>query len=84
MASEFDLLFCRAIRIKRAEAGYTQAAMADLLGLKLSTYKTYERRTPLPHDLLLRFCGATGVKIAQLFDIEYLRKVQPAPTDSEN
>jgi hypothetical protein len=41
--------------------------MAGKLGLPLRAYKRYERRKPLPHSLIARFCAIVGVTTDDLF-----------------
>lgn len=79
MAIEFNRLFCAATKRARKKAGYTQAQMADILDIPRNTYKGYETRSPLPHDLLMRFCAHTGTSLAEMLDVEYLRRLQNRP-----
>ena len=76
MAIEFNRLFCAATKRARKKAGYTQAQMADILDIPRNTYKGYETRSPLPHDLLMRFCAHTGTSLAEMLDVDYLRRLQ--------
>jgi DNA-binding XRE family transcriptional regulator len=51
----------------RERAKYTQAEIAEILDITQDTYKQYEKRTPLPHYLIPRFCLATKTDPAVLF-----------------
>lgn len=55
-ASEFKRLFCARTALARERAGYTQATMAEALGMAQGTYHKYEKRSPLPHHLVPQFC----------------------------
>lgn len=79
MATEFNRLFCAATKRARKKAGYSQAQMAEILGIPRSTYKGYETRSPLPHDLLMRFCAHTSTSLAEMLDVEYLKRIQDRP-----
>lgn len=63
---EFNRAFIRRVKELREGAGWTQAFMAELLGIPLERYKKYEQRSLLPHYLIDRFCKLTGC------DIHYL------------
>ena len=41
----------------------TQNPILTILGLEQGTYKQYEKRTPLPHRFIPKFCAATGVTV---------------------
>ncbi len=54
------LALTRALRESRGPR-WTQQRMADHIGTTLAKYKKYERRTPMPHRLIVRFCETVGV-----------------------
>jgi DNA-binding XRE family transcriptional regulator len=60
--------FCAATKRARIAAGLTQNEMAEKLDIPRSSYQTYEDRSPLPLDLILRFCLLTNITVAELFD----------------
>ena len=53
-------------RSLREARGWSQAQMAEALGVSLARYKKYETRSPLPHHLIPRFAMLVGK------DIEYV------------
>jgi DNA-binding XRE family transcriptional regulator len=55
-ASEFKRLFVARTKLARERAGKSQEEMAADLGVSQGTYHKYEKRTPLPHSLVLPFC----------------------------
>ena len=50
-------------RVVQARGAMKQSEMAESLNVPLSTYKSYERRSLIPHELLLPFCNATGTDL---------------------
>lgn len=60
MDAKFKRGFLERTRMIRDSADYTQVSMATALGVDRETYKQYETRTPLPHDLIPRFLELTG------------------------
>ena len=69
-ASEFRRGYTARTRQARERAGYEIADMATLLDLKLDTYQKYEARTPLPRQLVPKFCLICGVSANWLFGME--------------
>ena len=63
----FDLLFCEVTATLRVGAGLTSEDMASKLELPERAYKRYERRKPLPHSLIARFCAIVGVSSDDMF-----------------
>ena len=53
-------------RVVDARGSKTQVEIAQLLDTPLPTYKSYERRSLIPHERLQRFCDITGVSIEWL------------------
>lgn len=55
------------LRLRTKEArlarGWSQAEIANFLGIDVEAYKKYETRTPLPHHLVEQFCTLTGIEI---------------------
>ena len=47
----------------REGRGMTQAALAGLLEIPQDKYKQYETRTPLPHNLIPKFCAIGQVTV---------------------
>ncbi len=50
-------------RVVQARGAMKQSEVAEILSIPLSTYKSYERRSLIPHERLLPFCDATGVDL---------------------
>ena len=65
----FKAAFTAAIAAAREAKGLTQDQMGRLLGLKQDSYKQYEGRTLMPHELIPSFCEHTGADIARLFKV---------------
>jgi DNA-binding XRE family transcriptional regulator len=65
--SGFKAEFLARTKQARVARGYTQAEMEVLLGLSKNTYKWYESRSFLPHDLIPRFCLLTDVEPGWLY-----------------
>jgi DNA-binding XRE family transcriptional regulator len=64
----------------RKARGYTQQQLADLLDIDQGTYKQYETRSFLAHDLVPRFCLLCGVDPSWLFTgIGRVPMAAPAP-----
>jgi transcriptional regulator with XRE-family HTH domain len=59
--------FCARTARARLAKNWTQQQMADALAVELSTYQKYEKRTPLPHHLVYRFCLICEVEMEWLF-----------------
>jgi transcriptional regulator with XRE-family HTH domain len=66
----FSIRFCERTRAIREAMGWSQKEMAHALGIPLENYKKYEKRTPIPHRLITRYCLITGVSEADLFDLD--------------
>jgi hypothetical protein len=66
--TEEKLAFIRRVRTARlARFGDEgQKPICVILGVPQSTYKQYEKRTPLPHRYIPKFCAATGVSLEWL------------------
>ena len=50
-------------RVVQARGKMKQREVAEILDVPLSTYKSYERRSLIPHERLIAFCKATGVDL---------------------
>ncbi len=50
-------------RVVQARGEMRQKDLAAILNVPLSTYKSYERRSLIPHERLFAFCDATGVDL---------------------
>ena len=57
----FTKRFCEETQKARVDAKFTQAKMAEELGISATRYKNYETRSCLPMVLLPVFCLAVGV-----------------------
>ena len=57
-------------RVVQARGKMKQKEVAEILSIPLSTYKSYERRSLIPHERLLPFCNATGVELHWLLGNE--------------
>jgi transcriptional regulator with XRE-family HTH domain len=55
-------------RVVQARGKMKQKDVAEILNVPLSTYKSYERRSLIPHERLIPFCNATGVDLHWLLD----------------
>lgn len=66
-ATEFKRGFTARVKEAREDSNYTQAGIADLLGIKQDKYNKYEGRSMMPHQMIPRFCTACGVTITWLF-----------------
>ena len=63
---DFNSSFIRRVKEARETMGWTQAFMADSLGIPFERYKKYEQRSLLPHYLVATFCELTGSEIHYL------------------
>lgn len=83
-ASAYKAAFMERIRDARTARGLTQEGIAILLGITQDTYKQYETRSYLPHQLVPRFCLACGIDPAWLFDADgkLAAKAPPRPHQS--
>jgi DNA-binding XRE family transcriptional regulator len=61
---------CARVKVLRERRGWTQRIMAETLGISLENYTKYERRSPLPHWLLLRFCRIMGIGSDDLLSVD--------------
>jgi len=74
--------FVARVRQARTDAGYTQRAVAMLLGVDASTYNNYERGrgkeppTLMPPHLIERFCVLCQVQIDWLVTGKVIRRRQ--------
>lgn len=68
---EFNRGFVRRVKEAREALGWTQAVMAESLGIPFERYKKYEQRSPLPHYLIARFCKLTGCDVLYLMTGEH-------------
>lgn len=66
---DFNEDFCARTKQARERRGYNQIEMAEALGIVADTYSKYERRTPLPHRLIPRFCLICGIQLEELFAV---------------
>lgn len=69
------LQICENIRQARDSAGFTQAEMADLLGVKRTTYANWESTTE-PNI-------ATIKKISQILGVEFSQLINEKPTSAK-
>ncbi len=53
-------------RVVQARGRMKQKDLAAILDVPVSTYKSYERRSLIPHERLLAFCDATRVNLRWL------------------
>ena len=81
-AADFLDGFCTRVRTARKARGLTQAEMAAALGVGGEAYRAYEKRTPLPHFLIERFCRIAGVEIEYLFTGRRRRTDRKIPTNT--
>ena len=63
----FDRLFCEVTASLRVGAGLTSEDMAGKLGVSKRAYDRCERRKPLPHSLIAKFCAIVGVSADDMF-----------------
>ncbi len=57
-------------RVVQARGKMKQRELAEILNVPLSTYKSYERRSLIPHERLIAFCKATDVDLHWLLGNE--------------
>lgn len=84
----FKQEFTKRVALARVGRNYTQAQLADKLGMEQDKYKQYERRSLLPHDLIPRFCELCDIDTAWLFTgrglAPRLEVERPAPKKRKN
>ena len=68
---------CARVQALRERRSWTQKVMAEALGIPLENYGKYERRSPLPHWLIPRFC-----RIMEIDERELLAVDEPLPKAS--
>jgi len=61
--SKYQEDFCARLQEIRKDAGFSQSAFAEALGLPRDTYAKYETRSLLPHDLIDDVAQLTGRSI---------------------
>jgi ribosome-binding protein aMBF1 (putative translation factor) len=76
--SEYDKAFIARMRQLREALGWSGERMAAALNISGACYRTYERRTLLPHCLIKRFAQVTGVSIAHVVTGEHPGRPQKA------
>ncbi len=64
-------------RVVQARGKMKQRELAEILNVPLSTYKSYERRSLVPHERLIAFCNATSVDLHWLLGDETAELRQP-------
>ena len=64
--TEEKLAFIRRTRMAREARFPNQAPILTILGITQGSYKHYEKRTPLPHRFIPKFCAACGVTMEWL------------------
>jgi len=64
--SEEKAAFIQRVKAAREARFSTQAPILTILGIPQGQYKHYEKRTPLPHRFIPKFCAATGVSVEWL------------------
>ena|ERR1017187_246858 len=57
---------------------WTQDKMATHIGTTLAKYKKYERRTPMPHRLIVRFCETVEVTTEDFLSLKARAKIERA------
>jgi DNA-binding XRE family transcriptional regulator len=77
----FKEQFARRVRWARLAHGTTQAELADLLGMAQDTYKQYETRSYLPHDVVPKFCKITKVDPTWLYTGKGVAPAGAEPTE---
>lgn len=75
-ATEFKAKFVARTAAARARAGFTQETIAAALGMKQAKYHKYEKRTLLPHVLVMQFCLLCRITPEWL----YASAIEVAPT----
>ena len=61
--SEEKAAFIQRVKQAREARFPTQGPILTILGIPQGQYKHYEKRTPLPHRFIPKFCAATGVSV---------------------
>lgn len=61
--SEEKAAFIQRVKLAREARFPTQGPILTILGIPQGQYKHYEKRTPLPHRFIPKFCAATGVSV---------------------
>ncbi len=64
-------------RVVQARGEMKQKELAEILNVLLSTYKSYERRSLIPHERLMAFCKATSVDLHWLVGSETVELRRP-------
>ncbi|MCZ6863759.1 MAG: helix-turn-helix domain-containing protein [Alphaproteobacteria bacterium] len=64
-------------RVVQARGKMKQRELAEILNVPLSTYKSYERRSLIPHERLIAFCHATGADLHWLLGSETAETRRP-------
>lgn len=82
--ADFFQGFYARVRAARIARGLTQAEMAQALSIGSEAYRAYEKRTPLPHNLIIPFARITGVEIEYLFTGRSRRHDSPKATGRKN
>lgn len=77
--TEFRKAFVGRVRQIRESLGWSPTHMAEMMNVEIESWRKYEKRTPLPHHLIPKFCLLTGVDVWYLFTGERVGKVQPRP-----
>lgn len=57
--SAYRKQFIDRLRSLRVASGLTPEEIADRLGVRMDTYQRWEKRTLIPHHLIIPFCDAT-------------------------
>lgn len=81
--TNFKTEFTARVKKARQLAGYTQQQMADFLDIDQGTYKQYEGRSYMPHDLVPRFALLCRVDAGWLFTGN-VRSTGPAEAERKN
>lgn len=66
-SSDFRESFIARVKSARIASGLTQVQISKLLEIDQGTYKMYETRSMLPHDLIPRFCIACRIEVGDLY-----------------
>lgn len=73
--TEFKKGFTGRVRQAREIKGKLPREFALDMGVEYETWLKYEKRTPLPHHLIPRFCELTGADIHWLFTGQLVKRV---------
>lgn len=65
--TDFKADFCARVKAARIKKGLKQWQIAEILGMDQGTYKQYEGRSYMPHDLIPTFCLACDIDVSYLF-----------------